>query len=150
MISENAHGDNPWALQPSNTLTTNSLGTPILIDGDRFEPRIVDGDEETVNDRSEPPQAVVTSSSKTADAQIERDHLTRQLRDLASELRRTRAQATAARAMERNIIDPANWSARELKLVDWAVKQWKKTRNFVLAEQILSKAVDLKEANVIA
>jgi kinesin family protein 1 len=81
---------------------------------------------------------------------LEQEHLTRQLKSLALEVKRIRSQAAASRALDKEVVDTATWSARELKLVQGAVKKWRRLRAFKMAEQILMGAVDVKEANVIA
>jgi len=84
------------------------------------------------------------------DSTLEQEHLTRQLKSLALEVKRIRSQAAASRALEKEVIDTVTWSSREFKLVQGAVKRWRGLRAFKMAEQILMGAVDVKEANVIA
>jgi kinesin family protein 1 len=47
-------------------------------------------------------------------------------------------------------VETIAWSAKELRLVQGVVKRWRAMRAFKMAEQILTGAVDLREANVIA
>ena len=84
------------------------------------------------------------------DTALERQHLTKQLKTLAQELKRTRAQAATIKALGGVEVEPAEWSVRELKLVNRAVEKWKSLRTYKMAEEILSGAVGLREANVIA
>jgi kinesin family protein 1 len=69
---------------------------------------------------------------------------------MALEVKRIRSQAAASRALERDVIEPASWSHRELKLVQDAVGRWKRLKMFKMAEQVLIGAVELREANIIA
>jgi hypothetical protein len=69
---------------------------------------------------------------------------------LAQELKRTKSEAAASRALGGVEFEPANWTARELRLAKDAVEQWKSIRTYRIAETILTMAVDVKEANVVA
>jgi kinesin family protein 1 len=135
---------NPWTHAQGTTMTSLSVQTPLQHDIER-------------NDRSpsavleEAPLLSTSYQQKAADAVIEQEHLTMQLRNMAQEMKRVKAQAAIARAMDSAVIlETITWSARELKLVKWVVGKWKTMRRFVMAEEILKRAVDLREANVIA
>jgi kinesin family protein 1 len=77
-------------------------------------------------------------------------HLTNQLRTLAQEVKRVRAQAAKDRALGGAALDPANWTTREWRLVQRSVERWRRLKGFKLAEQLLTSAVLLREANIIA
>lgn len=132
---------NPWA-GPMETTTTEreSLHTPNGDDDARYQ------DHRSDNSLLGPAIKLVSSE----DSMLEQEHLTRQLKSLALEVKRIRSQAAASRALDKDVVDTATWSARELKLVQGAVKQWRGLKAFKMAEQILTGAVDVKEANVIA
>lgn len=120
-------------------MTGTSIRTPHNIDGDR-DNQVVDYGKTLL------PAFV---DGKIEDADLEKQHLTRQLRNMAQEMKRVRAQAAKDRALERPIEEQADWSAKELKLVQWAVERWKRLRVFKVAERILTQAVLLREANVM-
>lgn len=139
---------NPWAGPLETTLTTESLQTPLALDN--IDP--VDIEHRSV---SEVAGAAGLAPAfqielKQQDSALETQHLTRQLQTLALEVKRIRSQAAAARAFERDILDPASWTAGQLRLIQLAVSRWRRMRGFKMAEQILAGAVDLREANVIA
>jgi kinesin family protein 1 len=141
-MTPSADGDpnvNPWADPNDPTMTGTSIRTPQYGENDR--------DAEIVNYGKTLLPAFV--DGKAEDAALEKQHLTRQLRNMAQEMKRVRAQAAKDRALDRPIEEQADWSARELKLVRWAVGQWKRLRVFKVAEQLLTQAVLLREANVM-
>lgn len=133
---------NPWA-GPMETTTTEreSLHTP---NGDDQEMRF---DHQYITSNLGPAIKLKLSSEEST---LEQEHLTRQLKSLAQEVKRIRSQAAASRALGKEVVDTVTWSSRELKLVQGAVKKWRGLRAFKMAEQILLGAVDVKEANVIA
>ena len=145
---EDSPGDNPWATQNATTLTSSSLGTPVMLDGDRYDTPAVDGQSEASTEQPIPLWAGL--DQKARDERLESQHLTKQLRSMAQELRKSRAQAVAAKALEHQVVEPVNWTSRELRLVRGAIDKWKTFRSYVMAEEILTRAVDLKEANIIA
>jgi kinesin family protein 1 len=116
------HG-NPWAGLES-TATTNSISTPL-------------------------PELELTPA-RELDTAVEQRHLTNQLRSLAQEVKRVRAQAAKDRALSGQVLDPANWTAKEWRLVHRSVERWRRLREFKLAEQVLTGAVQMREANIIA
>ncbi|RXK41996.1 kinesin [Tremella mesenterica] len=138
-------GNNPWATMQGTTLTSNSIATPGGLDLDQA---IIEEISET--DTEHPFPIVSVDAQKVADAALEQEHLTRQLRDMAQQVRLVKSQAAVARALERTVVESANWSAKELRLVKWAVERWKRLRSYTMAEEILKGAVDVREANVIA
>ena len=141
-LTPSADGDpnvNPWADPNDPTMTGTSIRTPHNVDGDR-DNQVVDYGKTLL------PAFV---DGKVEDADLEKQHLTRQLRNMAQEMKRVRAQAAKDRALERPIEEQADWSAKELKLVQWAVERWKRLRVFKVAERILTQAVLLREANVM-
>jgi kinesin family protein 1 len=138
------NGTNPWAAAHGTTLTTNSIGTPQAPELDALIA------EERSESAPTEPALAYTYNAKAEDAQLEQQHLTKQLQNLTQEVKRMRSQAAVARALQEVVFEPAHWSARELRLVQGAVERWKRLRNFTMAEEILSGAVLLREANVIA
>lgn len=81
---------------------------------------------------------------------IEQKHMEKQLRLIADEMRRLRTQA-ATRALEHFApFEPVVFSARQLRLIRRVITKWRGLRSFAMAEEILSGAVYLREANVIA
>jgi len=140
--------ENPWGLAQGTTLTTNSLGTPVKLEHERDGPSVVEELSENGTTIDFTPSRLF--DQKTADAVLEQQHLTKQLKTLAQELKRTRAQAAAASALKTDAVEEANWSAKELRLVQAAVTKWKSLRTYKMAEALLMGAVDVREANVIA
>jgi kinesin family protein 1 len=139
--------DNPWGqLVPGTTMTTNSISTPANVELDMDIPPHID---ETSEASTEPLSARLYNQ-KTAESILEQQHLTKQLRALAQELKRTRSQAAVSRALDNSAVEDANWSARELRLVQESVARWKRLRTYKMAEEILVGAVNIREANVIA
>ncbi|KAK4688603.1 hypothetical protein P7C73_g1497, partial [Tremellales sp. Uapishka_1] len=132
--------DKFWAPQ-ATTMTSKSTGTPIFHDQESH----------TVKERSEADTELpILLNMKDGDSALHQEHLMKQLRSLAQEVRRTRSQAVAARAAEEAEVELADWNAQELRLVRWAVDRWKTLRSYAMAEVILTQAVCLKEANIIA
>ncbi|WVR08516.1 hypothetical protein IAU60_005571 [Kwoniella sp. DSM 27419] len=76
--------------------------------------------------------------------------MVRQLRAMANEVRRMKAQAVAARVRGEPTGEPVNWSPREFKLAQHTIDCWKRLRWYTLAEEVLTGAVDVREANAIA
>jgi len=139
--------DNPWGqLAPGTTMTTNSIGTPANLELEKDNQPAVDEASETGTE----PLSARLNDQKTVDSAFEQQHLTKQLRNLAQELKRTRSQAAAARALDSAVPEDADWTARERRLVSEAVERWKRLRTYKLAEAILMGAVDIREANVVA
>lgn len=138
--TEDTVDSNPWALAQGTTLTTNSVATPVIP---------ADSDSPAIHVRSET-EGDATYDQRAADAELEQKHLTTQLKTLALEVKRIRFEAAAARALQREDVEPASWSARELRLLLWAIAKWKRLRTCALAEEILTGAVELREANVIS
>lgn len=139
-------GENPWAAAQGTTMTSNSLGTPAMLDVDKENYPAID---ESVEADVEPAAAAMINQ-KAADAAIEQQHLTRQLQNLARELKKSRSQAAATKALASVEVEPANWTARQMRLAQRVVFKWKQLRSYKMAEEILQRAVDVREANVIA
>ena len=150
MSDSSPRDNNPWATLQASTLESSSLGTPVLLEIDNAEAEIADTRSEASTEQPTRRWNGQGMDRKSQDDALEQQHLTRQLRNLAQELKKTRAQAAAARALQVETDEPSDWTARELRLARDAVHRWKGRRSFVLAEEILTRAVDLKEANVIA
>ena len=142
-MTPSADGDpnaNPWADPNDPTVTGTSIVTPQHVDVDR--------DAGIVNYGKTLLPAF--GDQNNDDVALEKQHLTRQLRNMAQEMKRVRAQAAKDRALDRPVEEQADWSAKELRLVQWAVKRWQRLRVFKVAERLLTQAVLLREANVMA
>jgi kinesin family protein 1 len=137
---------NPWAGPLETTMTTDSIRTPFGLDDPEIRISSTDQRSEMDGLHSLAPAIKLKSS----DSALEQEHLARQLKTMALEVKRIRSQAAASRALERDVVETATWSARELALIQNAVRQWKSLRTFKMAEQILTGAVELREANIIA
>ncbi|ODN82908.1 hypothetical protein L202_01159 [Cryptococcus amylolentus CBS 6039] len=144
---------NPWAAPGhSLTVTSNSLGTPV---GQEVDVHVYDERSET---STEQPLGLSTPASpapgfqdqKAADVKLHQDHLTRQLKSMAQEVKRVRSEAARARALETVDMEPESWGVEELRKIRWVLERWEKLRGYRMAEEILTGAVDLREANVIA
>ncbi|WVW80817.1 hypothetical protein I302_102806 [Kwoniella bestiolae CBS 10118] len=139
---------NPWANgQLATTMTSNSVGTPVAHDHDKST---MEEGSEAGTEHPIPQFSPIVPSQKSSDAALHQEHLTRQLKTMAQEVKRIRSQAAAARVLEQSSVEPANWTSRELRLVQSAVQQWKRLRLFSMAEEILAGAVSMREANVMA
>nr|XP_019000355.1 kinesin [Kwoniella mangroviensis CBS 8507]OCF63816.1 kinesin [Kwoniella mangroviensis CBS 8507] len=139
---------NPWANgQLPTTMTSNSIGTPVIHDNDKST---LEEGSEAATEHPLPQTTQIPPFQKPSDSALHQEHLTRQLKTMAQEVKRIRSQAAAARATKQTSIEPANWTFRELKLVQDAVQRWKRLRLFAMAEEILMGAVNVREANVIA
>ncbi|WRT70718.1 uncharacterized protein IL334_007716 [Kwoniella shivajii] len=135
---------NPWAGPHATSMTSNSVGTPVAQDLDK--PNM----EENSEADTELPIPSVVYDKRSSDSALHQEHLTRQLQTMTQEVKRIRSQAAAARALEPTTVEPANWTLKEIRLVQKVVEKWKQLRSYSVAEQILTGAADLKEANVIA
>ena len=129
----------PWLMPPSTTMTTNSIETPILLDAESA----------TTEERTETQPAGPSETNVDQSGEMEK-HLTKQIRELAQEVKRMRSQAAVTRALERaDAAEVSEWTSRQLHLVQKAVGQWKRLRSFSMAERILAGAAGMREANVI-
>lgn len=88
--------------------------------------------------------------SGNSDESLEQQFMTKQLRTLALEVKRIRAQAAVHRARGEAMSEEEEWTIPQTVLVRTAVEKWKQLRNFVMAEQLLYLAADVREANIIA
>lgn len=137
--------ENPWAAAQGTTMTSTSLGTPAILEMDKDVQPIIEGSDAG----TELPVAAVINQ-KAADAAMQQQHLTKQLQTLARELKKSRSQAAATRALASVDFEPADWTSTELRLAKRVVAKWKELRTYKMAEEILQGAVDVREANVIA
>jgi kinesin family protein 1 len=143
---------NPWAGPGGTTLTTMSLGTPMVVQ--LSDDAIID---EVTSERDlEASSAVITPSSTAskqkplAEVSLEHEHMARQLRQLAQELKRSKSEAAVNRALNGSPTEAATWSSEELRLVSLAISRWKRLRWHSMARQIMNLAGELKEANIVA
>ena len=128
-------------------MTTDSVLTPPVHEA--AEPDLGDSSDSAVVEALGPAIQLKSQLSKDSNS-LEHEHLTRQLKSLAQEVKRVRSQAAATRALGRDVIEPETWSPKQLNLARMAVGRWRKMRTFKMAEQILVSAVEVREANVIA
>ncbi|KAL7422898.1 hypothetical protein Q5752_002195 [Cryptotrichosporon argae] len=119
---------NPWN-GGANTSATSVSGTPAIAEVD------------------ESPRKAVPASP-APDPAIDQ-HLTKQLRTLAQEMKRMRSQAAIAR-LGTGGLESADWTAEQMLLARKAVNKWHRLQNYAMAERILRGAVELREANTIA
>ncbi|WVQ95660.1 hypothetical protein IAU59_002758 [Kwoniella sp. CBS 9459] len=138
---------NPWAGPHATTVTSNSIITPLA---NEEEVLMAGEGSEAGTEQAIPPILKNQDSRAAADVTLHQEHLTRQLKTMAQEVKRIRSQAAAARAMEQVSVEAADWSPRDLRLVQESVQKWKRLCYYSMAEQILGGAVNLREANVIA
>ncbi|WVF68191.1 hypothetical protein IAT40_002956 [Kwoniella sp. CBS 6097] len=138
---------NPWAGPHATTMTSNSVTTPMV---NEEEVMIAEDGSEAGTEQALPAIPTIQDSKAASDVALHQEHLTRQLRTMAQEVKRIRSQAAAARATEQSSVEPADWTPRELRLVQGSIEKWKQLRYYVMAEQVLSGAVNIREANVIA
>ncbi|WVQ85942.1 hypothetical protein IAT38_008110 [Cryptococcus sp. DSM 104549] len=141
---------NPWAGPGHTTMTSVSLGTPIHDLERNIEERSETSTEHPSFLPSPSPGSSRGYDPKAADVALHQEHLQRQLKSMAQEVKRIRSQAAAARALENVEVEPASWSAEDLRRVKWAVGRWRRLRGYKMAEEVLMGAVEVREANVIA
>lgn len=139
-IADESVDINPWEGQLGN-----GNPNPLENGSDSRADPMTDGTEST--SRSE--IAPATRFSVSDDSTLEQQFMTKQLRTLAQEVKRIRAQAAVNRARGVSLSEEA-WTPRELVLVRRAVEKWNELRNFAMAEQLLNMAGDVREANIIA
>jgi kinesin family protein 1 len=134
---------NPWGDGLAST------GTPALMN-----------DTDTSDTRTEGPSDPAESNSRSEgvpsvrfaapdDLALEQQAITKQLKSLAQEVKRMRSEAAIDRAGGTPAPD-VQWTPREIVLARKAADKWKKLRNFAMAEQLLTAAGDVREANIIA
>ncbi|KIR42439.1 kinesin [Cryptococcus deuterogattii 99/473] len=141
----------PWAGRgQATTMTSNSLATPV---GPDIDVNIVDEQSETSAEQASYINSALSTPSydqKAADATLHQEHLTKQLKMMAQEVKRIRSQAAWAKAMEPGEMEPANWNVEQVRKLRRVVEKWKRLRSYKIAEELLLGAVDIREANVIA
>lgn len=142
---------NPWAGPGQTaTMTSNSLATPV---GPDVDVNIVDEQSQTSAEQSLHTSSALPTPAydqKAADAKLHQEHLAKQLRMMAQEVKRIRSQAARAKAMEPEEMEPADWDAEQVRKLRRVVAKWKRLRSYKMAEELLLGAVDIREANVIA
>ncbi|WVO20454.1 uncharacterized protein IAS62_001751 [Cryptococcus decagattii] len=141
----------PWAgAGQTTTMTSNSLATPV---GPDIDVDIVDKQSETSAEQAPYINSALSTPSyhqKAADATLHQEHLTKQLKMMAQEVKRIRSQAAWAKAMDPGEMEPANWNVAEVRELRRVVEKWKRLRSYKIAEELLLGAVEVREANVIA
>lgn len=141
----------PWAGPGQTiTMTSNSLATPV---GPDIDVNIVDEQSEASAEQAPYISSALSTPSydqKAVDATLHQEHLTKQLKMMAQEVKRIRSQAAWAKAMEPGEMEPANWNVAEVRKLRRVVEKWKRLRSYKIAEELLLGAVEIREANVIA
>lgn len=135
---------NPWGA-PGTSVTSPSISTPNIADLLKDDIRV-----EEAGGGTSGPDTPSKVTRQSEDAAIEHQHMQKQLRHIAEEMKRLRSQAVARALEQTNPYEPEVYSARQLGLLGTVVKQWRQLKSFATAEDILTSAVDLREANVLA
>ncbi|TXT11932.1 uncharacterized protein COLE_02342 [Cutaneotrichosporon oleaginosum] len=142
-IADDSVDNNPWEGQLGN-------GSPLAMEnGSESRDQVTEGTESTSRSEASP-AARFSAMSGLSDESLEQQFMTKQLRTLALEVKRIRAQAAVSRARGEAMSEEEEWSMPQTVLVRKAVEKWKQLRNFVMAEQLLHLAADVREANIIA
>ncbi|BEI81426.1 hypothetical protein CcaverHIS002_0205860 [Cutaneotrichosporon cavernicola] len=142
-IADESVDNNPWEGQIGN-------GSPLPQEnGSESRDHATDGSESTTRSETSP-AARFSVMSGLSDESLEQLFMTKQLRTLALEVKRIRAQAAVSRARGEALPEAEEWTMQQTVLVRKAVEKWKQLRNFVMAEQLLHLAADVREANIIA
>ncbi|GMK54644.1 hypothetical protein CspeluHIS016_0112300 [Cutaneotrichosporon spelunceum] len=142
-IADESVDNNPWEGQLGN-------GSPLPQEnGSVSRDHVTDGSESTTRSETSP-AARFSVMSGLSDESLEQLFMTKQLQTLALEVKRIRAQAAVSRARGEALPEAEEWTMPQTVLVRKAVEKWKQLRNFVMAEQLLHLAADVREANIIA
>lgn len=134
---------NPWG----DGLT--STGTPALMNDTDTSDTRTEGPSDPADSNSRSEGVGSVRFAQTDDLALEQQALTKQLKSLAQEVKRMRSQAAITRVGGTPAPD-VQWTPREIVLARKAADKWKKLRNFAMAEQLLTAAGDVREANIIA
>ncbi|KAF8826322.1 hypothetical protein HHX47_DHR5000294 [Lentinula edodes] len=97
-------------------------------------------------------EAITTEGSKEAeDLKLEKEHMEYQLRLVRTQMKRMiDARSRGETELEQLDFEPVIYSAKQLRLIRKVVDKWRTHRSFSMAEVVLSKAVLIKEANIIS
>ncbi|KAH7875904.1 kinesin-like protein [Lentinula edodes] len=97
-------------------------------------------------------EAITTEGSKEAeDLKLEKEHMEYQLRLVRTQMKRMiEARSRGETELEQLDFEPVIYSAKQLRLIRKVLDKWRAHRSFSMAEVVLSKAVLIKEANVIS
>ncbi|KAJ4472001.1 kinesin-like protein [Lentinula aciculospora] len=118
-----------------------------------YSPEPRDGTLKDVQDQLESRlDAITTEGSKEAeDLKLEKDHMEYQLRLVRTQMKRMiDARSRGETELDQLDFEPTIYTARQLRLVRKVLDRWRAHRSFSMAEVVLSKAVMMKEANVIS
>ncbi|GAW06956.1 kinesin-like protein [Lentinula edodes] len=96
-------------------------------------------------------EAIATEGSKEAeDLKLEKEHMEYQLRLVRTQMKRMiDARSRGETELEQLDFEPVIYSAKQLRLIRKVLDKWRAHRSFSMAEVVLSKAVLIKEANII-
>ncbi|KAJ3798287.1 kinesin-like protein [Lentinula aff. detonsa] len=97
-------------------------------------------------------EAITIDSSKEAeDLKLEKEHMEYQLRLVKMKMQHMiDARSRGETELDQVNLEPEIYTARQIRLLRKALDMWRAHRSFSMAELVLSKAVLLKEANVIS
>lgn len=92
----------------------------------------------------------ISEASEADDLKEEKEHMERQMKIVKAQMKRLLdARARGENEAELEMFEPAIYSAKQLRLIRKVLDKWRAHRSFSMAEQVLSHAVIVKEANVI-
>ncbi|KAJ3754572.1 kinesin-like protein [Lentinula raphanica] len=136
---------------PSEAATDDtSLEVPTT---SHHSPGLGDGTLRDVQDQLESRlEAMTTENSQEAeDLKLEKEHMEYQLKMVKLKMQRmVDARSRGEMDLEQVDIEPEIYSAKQIRLLRKVLDKWRAHRSFSMAEVVLSKAILLKEANVIS
>lgn len=94
----------------------------------------------------------IGESSEAEDLKVEKDHMQHQLTLVQSQMKRLlemRARGGMMEEKDMELFEPVIYSAKQLRIIKKVLDKWRAHRAFSMAETVLSKAVVVKEANII-
>jgi kinesin family protein 1 len=111
----------------------------------------IDSNLKDVQTRIETRLQAITESTEADDLKIERDHMEHQLNLVRTQMKRL-IEARARGEIDTKLMEfePVIYTAKQLRLIRKVLDKWRAHRSFSMAEVILSNAVVVKEANILA
>lgn len=89
-------------------------------------------------------------TTETDDLKVEKEHMQHQLRLVQTQMKRLLdARARGELDADAVAFEPVIYTARQLRLIQKVLDQWRAHRSFSMAEVVLSNAVAVKEASII-
>ncbi|OCH85030.1 kinesin-domain-containing protein [Obba rivulosa] len=93
----------------------------------------------------------IAESSEAEDLKAEKEQMEHQLRLVQTHMKRLLdARARGETDIDAEAFEPAIYTGKQLRLIRKVLDRWRAHRSFSMAEQVLSNAVMVKEANVIS